>query len=322
MRSSGRRSSPVAPEAGLRRGALRLLGALAIALAALPSSGAAATVTVSSKSDTEGSLLGAIILIALEHAGIATRDRVALGGTAIVRAAILAGEIDVYPEYTGNAASFFNRAADPLWRDAAKAYSEAKRLDYDANRIVWLTPSPADNTWAIALRKDVADPNRVESLSDFGRWVSAGGAVTLAASLEFIHSPSALPSFEAAYGFHLKSGQLIGLAGGDTAATLAAAAKQISGANAAMVYGTDGGIPFSGLVVLADDRHVQPVYQPAPIIRETALKAEPRIADILRPIFERLDLSTLQRLNGRIQVGGEPASAVAESYLRDNGFLK
>ena len=46
--------------------------------------------------------------------------------------AITAGEIDIYPEYTGNAAFFFNKADDPLWKDAAKAYEEAKKLDYDA----------------------------------------------------------------------------------------------------------------------------------------------------------------------------------------------
>lgn len=282
----------------------------------------AAPVTVSSKSDTEGAVLGNLMLLALEAAGIETRDRVQLGDTPIVRAAILAGEIDLYPEYTGNAAFFFNRAADPLWKDAAAAYAEAKRLDYDANRIVWLTPAPADNTWAVALRKDVAEPNHVRTFSDFGRWASGGGEVKLAASLEFVHSPSALPAFEKAYGFHLGSGQLVALAGGDTAATLSAAAKRISGVNAAMVYGTDGGIPFSGLTVLEDDKAVQPVYQPCPIVRAAALAAEPRIADALKPLFEGLDLRTLRALNGRVQVGGEPARSVAESYLRDRGLVK
>lgn len=295
---------------------------LAVAANLLAATLAAAPLIVSSKNDTEGAVLGQIILLALEHARLEARDRTGLGGTPVVRAAILAGEIDLYPEYTGNAATFFRREGDPLWKDAAAAYAEAKRLDYEANRIVWLTPSPADNTWGLALRKDVAEPNRLKTFSEFGRWASAGGAVKLAASAEFVHSASALPAFQAAYGFRLRSDQIVSLAGGDTAATIAAAAKNISGVNAAMVYGTDGGIPFSGLVVLEDDRRAQPVYQPAPIIREAALAAEPRIAEILKPIFERLDLETMQRLNGRVQVGGEPARAVAESYLRGTGFLR
>jgi osmoprotectant transport system substrate-binding protein len=89
-----------------------------------------------------------------------------------------------------------------------------------------------------------------------------------------------------------------------------------------MVYGTDGGIVPSGLVVLEDDKGVQPVYQPAPIIREAVLTQYPQIKDLLAPVFAKLDLVTLQTLNGRIQVGGEPAKAVAVDWLKSNGFLK
>jgi len=281
-----------------------------------------AKVVVSSKIDTEGGVLGNIILLALQNSDIEVEDRIQLGGTPVVRQAITAGEIDIYPEYTGNAAFFFNKADDPLWKDAAKAYEEAKKLDYDANKIVWLTPSPANNTWAIALRKDVAEKAGVKSLSDFGAWVAKGGEVKLAGSAEFVNSASALPSFQTTYGFKLTPEQLIVLSGGDTAATIKAAADQTNGANAAMVYGTDGAIAPSGLVVLDDDKAVQPVYQPTAIVREEVLKANPTIADTLKPIFESLDLVTLQDLNARVQIGGEPAKAVAEDYLKTKGFLK
>ncbi len=281
-----------------------------------------AKVVVSSKIDTEGGVIGNLILLALQNAGIEVEDRIQLGGTPVVRQAITAGEIDIYPEYTGNAAFFFNKADDPLWKDAAKAYEEAKKLDYDANKIVWLTPSPANNTWAIALRKDVADEAGVKTLSDFGAWVTKGGKVKLAGSAEFVNSASALPSFQTTYGFKLTPDQLIVLSGGDTAATIKAAADQTNGANAAMVYGTDGAIAPSGLVVLDDDKAVQPVYQPTAIVREEVLKANPAIADTLKPIFESLDLVTLQTLNARVQIGGEPAKAVAEDYLKSKGLLK
>ena len=78
-----------------------------------------------------------------------------------------------------------------------------------------------------------------------------------------------------------------------------------------MVYGTDGGIAPSGLVVLQDDKGVQPVYQPAPIIREAVLKQYPQIKDLLAPVFAKLDLVTLQTLNGQIQVVRVGASASA-----------
>ncbi|WP_439814940.1 glycine betaine ABC transporter substrate-binding protein OsmF [Zavarzinia sp. CC-PAN008] len=298
----------------------RLLGTM---LAAVLSSGAAqADVVVASKIDTEGGVLGNIILSVLEAGGVKTTNRIQLGATPVVRQAITAGEIDIYPEYTGNAAFFFEKADDPAWKDAGQGYALAKTLDYDANKIVWLTPAPANNTWAIALRKDVAEPARLATLSDFGAYVSGGGEVVLAASAEFVNSPGALPAFQSTYGFTLKPAQLITLSGGDTAATIAAAANRTSNANAAMVYGTDGGIAPSGLVVLQDDKGVQPVYAPAPIIREAVLKQHPEIEGLLKPVFEKLDLVTLQELNGRVQVGGEASKAVADDFLKTHGFLK
>jgi osmoprotectant transport system substrate-binding protein len=296
-----------------------LLGAAAVLAFMVTAS--SAQVVVSSKIDTEGGVLGNIIKQVLEHNGIPVTDRIQLGGTPVVREAIAAGQIDIYPEYTGNAAFFFNKADDPLWNDAAKAYEEAKRLDYEANKIVWLQPAPANNTWAIALRNEVAQQNNIVTFSDFAEWVNGGGEVKLAASAEFVSSPAALPKFQEVYGFTLSSDQLVVLSGGDTAATIAAAAQQTNGVNAAMVYGTDGGIAPSGLTVLVDDKGVQPVYEPAPIIREQILNQYPQIKDLLEPVFAKLDLVTLQELNGRVQVGGEAPAAVAQDWLTQNGFL-
>ena len=291
---------------------MRLAALFAAAiLAGSLATAASAKVVVSSKIDTEGGVLGNVIALALEANGIPVEDRIQLGGTPIVRKAILAGEIDIYPEYTGNAAFFFNKADDPVWKNGAQGYEEAKKLDYDADKIVWLTPSPANNTWAIAVRKEVAASAKLTTLTDFGKWVAGGGKVKLAGSAEFVNSAAALPAFQIAYGFKLSPDQLIVLSGGDTAATIKAAADQ-----------TDGAIQPSGLVVLDDDKGVQPVYRPTPIIREATLEANPKIADILKPIFESLDLATLQGLNARVQVGGEPAKAVAADYLKSKGFLK
>ncbi len=303
---------------------MRLITSLAAAAVALAlTAGAAnAQVVVSSKIDTEGGLLGNIISQVLQANNVPVTEKIQLGATSVVRAAITAGQIDIYPEYTGNAAFFFNQADDPLWNDAAKAYENAAKLDYDANKIVWLAPAPANNTWAVALRQEVADQNKLVTFTDFGKWVTGGGQVKLAASAEFVSSPAALPKFESTYGFTLKPEQLVTLSGGDTAATIAAAANQTDGVNAAMVYGTDGAIAPSGLVVLEDDKGVQPVYQPSPIIREAVLTQYPQIKDLLAPVFAKLDLVTLQTLNGEIQVDGKAAKDVAVDWLKSNGFLK
>ncbi|MGR3386533.1 MAG: glycine betaine ABC transporter substrate-binding protein, partial [Paracoccus sp. (in: a-proteobacteria)] len=189
------------------------------------------------------------------------------------------------------------------------------------NQVIWLDAAPANNTWAIAVTGPVAEQNGLATMTDFGAWVAGGGDVKLAASTEFVSSPAVLPAMQKTYGFELSPDQTVILSGGDTAATIQAAARGTSGVNAAMVYGTDGGVGATGLVVMEDDKGVQPVYQPTPIVREEVLGEYPAIADVLNPIFSGLDLKTLQDLNGRIQVGGEPAEAVARDYLTRTGVL-
>lgn len=281
----------------------------------------AADIRVSSKIDTEGGLLGNMIALALENAGLPVQRNLQLGGTQVVREALLAGQIDIYPEYTGNAAFFFNEAESDVWKDAGAAHARAAELDLEQNNVVWLAPAPANNTWAIAVTGPVAEENGLVTMSDFGAWVAGGGEVILAASTEFVSSPAVLPAMQETYGFALTPDQTVVLSGGDTAATIQAAARGTSGVNAAMVYGTDGGVGATGLVVMQDDQGVQPVYEPAPIVRGVVLEEHPSIPDILNPIFEGLDMTILQDLNGRIQVGGEPAEAVARDYLTQIGVL-
>ncbi|MBB3713514.1 osmoprotectant transport system substrate-binding protein [Limimaricola variabilis] len=297
------------------------LFAATLAAAVTGASTVSAEIVVGSKIDTEGGLLGQMIKLVLEDAGIEVEDRIGLGATPIVRQAITGGEIDIYPEYTGNGAFFFDQAESEVWRDADAGYEEVSKLDAEANDIVWLTPAPANNTWAIALRQDLAEENGLETMSDMGEFISSGGDLTLAASAEFVNSDAALPAFQETYGFELSGDQLVILSGGDTAATIRAAAEQIDGANAAMVYGTDGAIAEVGLRVMEDDKSVQPVYRPAPIIRREALEEYPQVEELLAPVFEGLDLETLQSLNARIQLGGENAADVARDHLTEAGLL-
>jgi osmoprotectant transport system substrate-binding protein len=300
----------------MRRQILNALTVLALSIAS-----AHADVVVSSKADTEGSLLGNIIIRVLRAHDIPAQDRLQLGSTEIVRGAMVDRQVDIYPEYTGDGAFLFHDTDAALWKDASRAYETVKHRDYDANKFVWLAAAPANNTWGIALRNDVAAANHIVTFSDFAKWVDGGGKVLLAASSVFINSPSALTAFEQAYGFKLAPEQLLSLATGDTAQTIAAAARQTSGVNAGVAFGTDGGIGSSGLVFLVDDKSVQPVYNPAPVIREKVLQQYPQIPSLLDPVFARLDLRTLQTLNGRVQVGGEDAGSVASDWLQSSGLL-
>jgi osmoprotectant transport system substrate-binding protein len=279
-------------------------------------------VRVGSKIDTEGKLLGNIIVLALEANGIKTENKVSLGNTKIVRTALVAGEIDIYPEYTGNGAFMLGAEKSPAWKELRAGYELAKKMDFEKNKIVWLEPANANNTWAIAIRKDLATANQLRSMDDVGRYIAKGGTFKLAASAEFMERTDAMPAFQTAYGFKLRTDQALVLAGGDTAATIKAAAEKTSGVNAAMAYGTDGPLAALGLLVMEDPKGVQPVYAPAPLVREEVLKRHPAIATILAPIFKSLDTPTLQMLNARIQLEGQDPRKVASGYLQSKGFLK
>ena len=190
-----------------------LVGLAALTLLGLPDAAPAQTqpaVRVGSKIDTEGSLLGNLIVQVLEAGGIKTENKLQLGNTKIVRGALVAGEIDLYPEYTGNGAFFHADEKNPAWKSLAAGYERVKALDAEKHKLVWLPPAPANNTWAIAIRKDVAAAQKLKSLDDFGRWVAAGGKVKLAASAEFVERPDALPAFQTAYGFKLRAGPVAG----------------------------------------------------------------------------------------------------------------
>jgi osmoprotectant transport system substrate-binding protein len=299
----------------------RVMGGTAALVALLLVAGpTAAAVVVSSKLSSESAMIGDMIKLILDAGGIQTVDRMRIGATSVARRALLAGEIDLYIEYTGNGGLFFNRPADPAWKDLDAGYALGARLDL-ANHIVWLTPAHASNAWALAVRRDVAVAHGLKTMSDFGRWVAGGGGVILACSAEFANAGT-LSSLEHTYGFKLHPDQTIVLAGGETSATIGAAAARTNGTNTAMVYGTDGGITAAKLVLLEDDKHDQPIYAPVPMIREAVLQANPRIALLIKPLMDSFDAATLQRLNERVQIDGESAEAVAEAYLHARGLLK
>ena len=310
---------------------MKLLGPALIAIVLLVSGcagegldgeGAKGPITIGSKIDTEGALLSQIIILMLRDNGFEMIDKSQFGPTQVVRKAIVSGELDMYPEYTGNGAFFFDEAASDVWKDARAGYERVKQLDMEANNIVWLKPAPANNTWAMAIPRDLAEQENMWTLEDFAAYVNRGGEVKLACSEEFVTSPMALPSFQEAYGFTLGEEQLLTLAGGNTALTEKAAAEGTDGVNVAMAYGTDGALSSLGLVVLSDPLGAQPVYEPAPIVRGEVINEYPEIADILEPVFESLGLETLQTLNAKIAIEGQDAADVARDYLTGEGFLR
>lgn len=281
-------------------------------------------IIVGSKIDTEGSILGQIVLQMLKANGFSVVDKTRTGATQVVRQALLSHQIDVYPEYTANGPLVFhsNIKVDPaVLKSAEQTYQLAKSEDASVG-VVWLQPAPANNTWAVALPRTFAENNKLVSMTDLAKFVNGGGKIKIVGSQEFFTSAVAFPAFEKAYGFKIPSSQEIALATGDTAVTEKAAATGSQGANAAMAYGTDGTIAALDLVVLSDPLGAQPIYQPAPTFSSVTFKKYPEVATILNPVFGKLDLTALQSLNKQVAVDGKDPATVASEWLKTEGFLK
>ena len=281
-----------------------------------------ATITVGSKIDTEGVLLSQIIIVLLRDRGYIAIDKSQFGPTNEVRQALLSGELDIYPEYTGNGAFFFDEVESDVWHDAQKAYERVKQLDMEKNNIVWLKPAPANNTLTIAIPLDLSSAEDIRTLDDFAAYVNRGGDVKLIGAGEAVIGSEALSKFQEVYGFILNEDQLITASNDDTTQVLKAVSQGTGGANAAMVYGTDAALGACGLVVLGDPSSAQPVYQPAPTVRGELIEEHQDIAETLERVFARLSRMTLQGLNARIAIDGEKSFEVANSYLHQIGVTR
>jgi len=189
------------------------------------------------------------------------------------------------------------------------------------NRLVWLTPAPANNTWVIAIRHDLPGFPPRRCLGDLAGYLAKGGRFKLAASAEFVESAAALPAFEETYGFQLRSDQLLTLSGGNTAATLRAAAEGTSGVNAAMAYGHRRELAALGLTALCDDKGAQIVYAPAPVAREAILQRQPENRDRARPGVRLAVADHFAGVECPHRRGREEAGTVARDYLKARRFL-
>lgn len=282
-------------------------------------------ITVGSKIDTEGAVLCQMVRIVLEAGGFKVNDKCSTGTTDVVRKALTSGEIDLYPEYTSSALyQFFKNEKldlEAITKDAKAAYAKAKELDAK-NGVVWLAAAPANNTWAIAVPKALAEKEGLKTIADFAKYVNAGKTVKLIGSQEFIDREDALKAFEKVYGFKLKPEQLVVLPGGNTQQTEQAAARGTNGVNAAMAYGTDGDIGALGLVALTDPKGAVAVYQPAITVRKAVYDKFPELSRLIDPIFAVLDEATLSSLNGEVSVGGKNPKDVAMAFLKAKGFVK
>jgi osmoprotectant transport system substrate-binding protein len=263
-----------------------------------------------------------MLLLALEDEGYLIEDKVQFGTPDVHRNALLQGELDLGIDYTGNGQFYSEGIEEDTWRDKDAGYDAIRAYDEENNDLIWMKPANANNTEALAVKREFAEANGLSTMEDFAEYVNGGGEVKLITSQLFAEKMTGLLGMEAGYGFELESDQLILLPHGNTAETLKALADGTDGVNVALAYGTDGSLADLDLVLLEDTLSIPPVYEPSAIIRKEVLDKYPEIQEIVENVFSLLDKENLQQMNKEVIVDGLAPRDVAETFLKDNGILE
>jgi osmoprotectant transport system substrate-binding protein len=275
-----------------------------------------ASLTVTSKSFTEGLILGAIMGIALEAAGAEVLDRTGIQGSIGSREAVRKGDADAGYEYTGTAWITYLGHSKPI-TDPHEQWEAVRKADA-ANGLAWLRPSSLNNTYALAMNRQNAEKYGTKTLSDVAELArSDPGAVKLCVEVEFANRADGLPGMQRAYGMKLPTRNVTQM---DTGIIYTQTSK--GSCPYGEVFTTDGRIESMNLAVMADDRKFFPNYNAAPMINAKTLKEWPAIADVLDPVTARLNNAVARRLNARVDVEGEDPHQVALEWMVGEGLVR
>ena len=273
---------------------------------------AADELVVGGKNFTEQQLLTSMTSQLLEAKGYNVDQRAGMG-TAVLRKAQENGQIDMYWEYTGTALINFNKITERMSPEAG--YQKVKELDAKKG-LVWLNPSKANNTYALAMRKDEAKKMGIETLSDLGKALNGGQNLLFACNAEFAARADGLKPLQEEYGFKFKRSQIKRMDSGLTYQAL-----RDGQVNVSLVFATDGRIGAFNFKVLDDDKGFFPDYSIVPVVRKDTLEKNPELADILNDLSSRINNDVMTSLNGQVDVEKKSIEAVAEGFLKAQGLL-
>jgi len=289
---------------------IRKLFAILFAGACLASTAALSqAVKVGSKNFTEQFIVGELYAQALEKAGIKVEKRLNLGSALIAHTALVNGDIDIYPEYTGTALSFIVKG-EPS--SDANAVLEMVRKHYEEKfKLTWLTPSAINNGYAIILKPELAEKLKLKTLTDLG---PASGKLSFGAEAAFSDRNDGLPGLKKVYGIEFKEFLTFAKLGLRYSALLD---KQI---DVSFGFATDWQIAANKLVVLEDDKHLFPPYYLAPVIRQDTLAKNPQIAPVLAKVNSLLNNDNMREMNARVERDHEEPKDVAAQFLKSKGL--
>lgn len=283
---------------------------LGLALSLLGNAAAQAEpVKIGSKNFTEQFIVAEIYAQALEKAGIEVEKRLNLGATQIAHTALTSGEIDLYPEYTGTALAAVVKGE--LTSDPQQIYDTVKKFYEDNLQLTLLKPTEINNGYAIILLPEKAEELKVKTLSELG---PVSSQVTFGAEGTFGERKDGLPGLERVYGIKFKEFVQFAKLGIRYSALTS---KQI---DVSFGFSTDWQIEDSKLAVLEDDKGLFPPYYLVPVVRQDALKVNPKIAEVLDKIAPLLTNEKMRALNAAVERDREEPADVAEKFLADNNI--
>ncbi|BDH59720.1 glycine betaine ABC transporter substrate-binding protein [Tsukamurella sp. PLM1] len=278
---------------------------------------AGAKISVTSKSFSEGILLGKITTTMLQAAGADITDITNAPGSMSSRQAMTSGAADVSWEYTGTIWVSYLGQTETI-SDSKQLWDRVREAER-ANGIEVLTPAPFNNTYAFAVTPQQKAQRNLRTLSDL--FALPPAERKLCVDPEFQSRPDGLGRLLEKYQVPLGSGTPP-----DSVITMDAGVvySAISGGTclAGDVYATDGRIRKLGLELLEDDRKFFLPYDGVPEVRSDALKKYPQIADVLAKVSRLLTNETMQELNGQIDIEGRDPADVAATWLKKVGLVR
>ncbi len=267
-------------------------------------------VVVASKPFAESYILAEMLTYLIENnTDIVVELKLGIGGGhANIHPAMLKGEIDIYPEYTGtgwNEVLKKELIADPT--ELYEAVKAAYLKEYD---IVWSGLYGFNDTYGIALKKELAERLNVTTYSDLAA-VSAG--LNLGAEYDFYEREDGYQGLEALYGFEFseKTELDIGLK------YEAIISDQVDVIN---VFSTDGRLKQAGLVVLKDDKNFFPSYYAATLVRAETLREYPELEDVFAMLDGKISDEEMTYMNYLVEVENKDAKQVAIDFLTEKGL--
>src|ERR1700747_1821394 len=287
------------------RASLGLIVVCSVALLSCSSSHAD-RIVVGSKNFTESFILGELIAQQIEaHTNLKVERRFYLAGTYICQQAILAGRIDVYPEYTGTALTAVLK--QKAGADKEDVYQRVKE-EYERRFVLTLGPAFGFNdTFAMEIRGEDARRLHIQTLSQAAQFAPQWRA---GFGYEFMERPDGYPGLAAAYGLHFaEQPRIMDL--GLLARALQSHQIDFAGGNA-----TDGLIPALDLFALEDDRHYFPPYEAAPVIREPTLRQHPEIGRALDELANTISDSEMRQMNYAVDGLHRDTQDVVRDFLK------